>query len=312
MATLYVNGKQIQTDRHGNPNVNHFCQELFKSDLDKQYQAASLIEDEYIYDVTDFLDLIHRKMKIPLKDLSSALDWRIESSRRQKYAAKPSLPIPDLTPFLQSSSSDENDDDDNVFDFEVDLDDDEEDHRFMSPPKIAKKPKSAFVRQRRQRRLLSFEDRIRLAETNSKVLTALGSFYNSSLNANTGVKQKDDFTLFLKNAAIPYIDALKQLSPLQDVLPTAAPYNQPEIRDEELLSVSQRLRQLGLDPSDYSVSTIGKRALELYKERYPGCSPPQRLVANEQGHEYLMNVYTPRICAYTIDQAMREVNARRR
>lgn len=279
---LFVNETQISQDRHGNYSVDEFCMALFEENQRKGWRAEQLTSELYISDVTDFLKTIATKMGESLAALSACLRWGDESGfrlgrrRGQKRAPAPAQ---------LSNDDDENDDGD----------DEEEDvgvgvERANSPRTPLRRtrhrvhtPSAPFKRKARQH--------ASLLKVNSKALASLGP-----LCADTG-----EFGRLARSAAMPYIEALRKAGPVR--LDAA-----PENPNSPLLSVSQRLRQLGEDPIGYNSSEIGKRSLELYRECFPGHNPPQRLGSDWNNRQYMMNVYTPEICLLTIDVAVAEAN----
>lgn len=304
MSVLYVNAIPIDTDRRGNPEKRSFCQALFPMDWHKQREAESHSPETHITNVTEFLKLLSVKMNISLKELSEALSWKTEGrKRRTSQKERQKERYPSIFEFL----SDDDDDDDDIF---IEDDDDDEEEEIVEPdytslPKSSTKPNLGKSRKplkhsKRsviQKEPIPLKDRIQVIESSAAALSALGLFYREGV--------VDDFNTLIKNAAIPYIEGLKKNAHLYNHQEGGGAV-QPEDPNEELVGVSQRIRQLGLRPKRYNVSAIGKRALELYKEAHPGCMPPQRVAVNKYGHEYVMNLYTPSICEYTVDVAVGE------
>lgn len=142
---------------------------------------------------------------------------------------------------------------------------------------------------------------------NTQVVHALGLVL-SSLNQ----EKERDFAIYIKDTTLPFIKAIRSQGPVYKDDETK---KRPEPQGEALFGVSQRIDQLGLSDEIESrcVPVIGKRALELYKEVYPGETPPQRVIYNEEhDREYLMNLYTERTARNTLDVAIQEQRIRRR
>ena len=140
---------------------------------------------------------------------------------------------------------------------------------------------------------------------NTQVVHALGLVL-SSLNQ----EKERDFAIYIKDTALPFIKAIRSQGPLYK-----DETKRPEPQGEALFGVSQRIDDLGLSREIESrwVPVIGKRALELYKEVYPGQTPPQRVVYNEEhDREYLMNLYTERTARDTLDVAIQEQRRRKK
>jgi hypothetical protein len=303
MSLLYVNKTLIPCDRHGNPETSAFCKALFPGDWDSVALAESLTPETHLTSIVDFLRTLSQKMHVSIAKLSKALHW--EDKSRKKEESAPSAP-PKWSSL--SSSSDDSD----LFSDEEEEEEEEEEETperrralfFTKTPKAPMK-KSAPRKSRRgplvfhplQPRQLDFETRQLMFQRNTEAIMALGS-----LNA----QGNGEFALEVKTAALPFIKAIKKLGPFHGTDSTDAPQKQPERANDNLYSVAQRIEQLGLDADLYNTSELGKRALQLYKERWPGCLPPQRVVVNKHGHEYLMNVYTLSVCRETVDKAIYE------
>jgi hypothetical protein len=73
---------------------------------------------------------------------------------------------------------------------------------------------------------------------------------------------------------------------------------------EPAFGVSERLRHLGCDPARYDAKEIGRRALELFRLRYPGREPARRF---SPSGDYWFNVYTESECPFTLDAAILKV-----
>jgi len=73
---------------------------------------------------------------------------------------------------------------------------------------------------------------------------------------------------------------------------------------EPAFSVSERLRHWNADPVRYNPQTIGRRAVELFRLRYPGREPARRFSA---AGDIWFNVYTESECPHTLDKAILEV-----
>lgn len=306
MGTLYVNGHEMSMDRHGNPDTSEFCDALFPENIYMATRAACLANETHITNITDFLKTIAVKLNLNLQEISSCLEWhetesrqsrrskRKASKKRRRSSKKASQPSP-VTYTRRSILPDDLFDDE----FEEEEDQDEEDVFFVDEENDSQHQQqdgdpSNFI---------SVEDRMRIIQTNTQALLALGAFYTEP---PVHSKQTDDFSALIKNTALPFVEALKRLGPVEHMNNASTPTARPENSSERLLSVSQRIRELGKDPDTFNVSSIGKRALELYRQKYPGHSPPQRVSTNNRGHEYLLNVYTPTICRHTVDRAVQE------
>lgn len=155
-----------------------------------------------------------------------------------------------------------------------------------------------------KRNVISEDDPLR---DNTQVVHALGLVL-SSLNQ----EKERDFAIYIKDTALPFIKAIRSQGPLYEDDETK---KRPEPQGEALFGVSQRIDQLGLSDKIESrlIPVIGKRALELYKEVYPGETPPQRVIYNEEhDREYLMNLYTERTAKDTLDVAIQEQRIRKK
>lgn len=71
------------------------------------------------------------------------------------------------------------------------------------------------------------------------------------------------------------------------------------------VGVSERLRQLQLDPAAHNVIAIGTRAAALYRACHQGRDPPKRQVRASDGREFYMNVYDQEALP-SLDAAIRE------
>ncbi len=72
------------------------------------------------------------------------------------------------------------------------------------------------------------------------------------------------------------------------------------------MTVSQRAEELGIDPKSISASEVGKRAMELYRNRYNGAVPSQRIGHTSSGRQYLMRQYNKSRAPHTLDIAIKE------
>lgn len=142
-------------------------------------------------------------------------------------------------------------------------------------------------------------------EVNSQVLSSL-----AALIRETNPDVEYEYYALLKDTTLPFIKAIKQHGPLLDNSSNGR--NQPEKPNEILFGVSQRAEQLHMNLSGGRVAQVGKRALELYRQEYPGYNPPQRTVKNDHGHEYLMNQYSETTAKRTLDIALKEEKKRQR
>lgn len=88
---------------------------------------------------------------------------------------------------------------------------------------------------------------------------------------------------------------LKYVKLLDELTPPTGP----------LYSVSQRARFLGISPGDFDKNLVGKRARELYLERFGGKEPSQRMI--DVGTKHVpANVYTDQEAKVTLDVALLE------
>lgn len=149
--------------------------------------------------------------------------------------------------------------------------------------------------------IVSNEDNARAQDSealahNTSVLRSL-----SMLMSQTDRETESEYMRLLKDTSLPFIKAVREHGPVVTQASQA-----PEKHGERLFGVSQRIEALGVRVPAGQVGVVGKRALELYREEYPGHTPPQRVVINEHGHEYLMNQYTESTARKTLDVAIRE------
>lgn len=80
----------------------------------------------------------------------------------------------------------------------------------------------------------------------------------------------------------------------------------PNVQAETHYGVSERARHLGIDMRGVSQSVVGKRALELFQQRYGGKLPAKRSVHEDStGRTYMMNVYTDAQARHTLDRVLR-------
>lgn len=137
---------------------------------------------------------------------------------------------------------------------------------------------------------------------NTQVVHALGLVLSS-----IDQEREQDFAIYLKDTALPFIKAIRKHGPV------AAEPTKESHDGGPLFGVSQRIEQLGLSDVIGSnfVPVIGMRALELYKQVYPGHTPPQRIIRNEKhDKQYMMNLYTEATAAKTLDVAIKEQKAK--
>lgn len=80
---------------------------------------------------------------------------------------------------------------------------------------------------------------------------------------------------------------------------------------KNLFGVSERAEQLCISLDGHSVSAIGIRAAELYREIYD-VPAPQRWITLSNGKICRMNLYTPETAPMTLDVALREICKKRR
>lgn len=139
---------------------------------------------------------------------------------------------------------------------------------------------------------------------NSQVLKSL-----ALLLETINTEKEPEYAVLIKDTALPFIKALKRQGPMMDAN-TEVP---PETQGDALFGVSQRIDQLEAKIERGHHSVIGKRALELYKQMFPGHTPPQRVIRNEEhGKEYLMNLYTEETARHTLDVAIMEQEQKRK
>jgi alpha-L-arabinofuranosidase len=80
---------------------------------------------------------------------------------------------------------------------------------------------------------------------------------------------------------------------------------------EASFSVRDRAAMLGYDITRVSIQQVGKKALEYFRETYPGQKPLQRLITDGD-HSYMMNLYTLSTAPNTVDRALREALKKRK
>lgn len=306
MEGLHVHGQPVKCDRFGKPLVSSFLSLLLPdpagaADRAKAKKASPL---EYIDDLTDYVKRVARKIKTSPKHIWEVISFSTVSKKPLKKRERPLIEIDDDLFVVDqreddddkgkeeedaddyiNESDDDDDDDDDVMVEAVDVDDDEEEDHDAGPANVQNSHPSDAL------------------NTNTNALRAL-----SLLIANTDRDTEADYYRLLKDTTLPFIKAIRQHGPVCNPGSAGVANSPPEKPGEPLFGVSQRIEALGARIPAGRVSVVGKRALELYRQVYPGHTPPQRVVINEHGHEYLMNQYTETTARKTLDMAIGEAD----
>jgi len=284
MKGLRVKDQLVECDRLGNPLVDSFLELLLpdpagRGDRKKARQATQF---DYIYDLQDFVKRVAKKIGTEEKHIWDVLSFDSpirESKKRKERVVRHRMILPD-----DAYLDDDDDDDDQI---EDDPEDDEIEEEEEENPDVR-----------------DFEEESpdgKSLEVNCQVLSSL-----ALLMGQTNPDTEYEYYSLLKDTSLPFIKAIKQHGPYFSSQQNPKGKISPEKPGEVSFGVSQRAEQLHLNLSPGRVAQVGKRALELYRQVYPGFSPPQRTVKNDHGHEYLMNQYTPTTTQKTLDVAIKE------
>lgn len=341
MDPIWVNGHKIKTNKHGQPRADDLSKRLFPMDPDLKRRAESCAYDTYIDNLSDFLNRVAKRTATTKKTLYSFIKFDAPQNEKKKTTRKRIIekeewdeddvdvyveneeglfssdssprevkrnlasqfitPSPAPAPQGQRGQREEEEDDVwNLFSSSSsprsESDDDEDD--LIPPPPLVQRLSVASADQRRDMIL-----------ANAQVVQAYASMLATT---NPGDRGDAAFRDEIKNAAMPFIDALKGIGPLRSAGMDFMAPSRPEKTGDRLFGTSERARELGVDPASISVSDVGKRALELYKQRYPHHVPPQRSARNRQGHEFMMNLYTDTTTVFTLDKAILEARTKKR
>jgi hypothetical protein len=273
MKGLRVKEQLVECDRLGNPMVDSFLELLLpdpagRADRKKARKATAF---DYIYDLQDFVKAVAKKIGTEEKHIWDVLSF--DSPIRESKKRKPMHRII-LHDNISFSSEEPQDDYPDEDDIEEEIEEDIEE----------KEPQEE-----------------RNLEVNCQVLSSL-----ALLMGQTNPDTEYEYYSLLKDTSLPFIKAIKQHGPYFSSQQNPKGKISPEKPGEVSFGVSQRVEQLKLNLPAGKIAQVGKRALELYRQVYPGFSPPQRTVKNDHGHEYLMNQYTPTTTQKTLDVAIKE------
>lgn len=290
MERLCVNHTHIQHNRSGYPSVEGFMRILAPGNLPFARRVSDAYGTDYIDNLEDFVKVVARSSKgvMTKRDVWNAISFGSPIS---------------LAEDEDSKGKDEWVADDDEDDIEsISFSSEAEPQTPKPPPKRVLFSSPGEPEDFPSPFTMSVDDRIRILDANTRVVHSLASLISA-----THAGSDAEYHSMLRNATVPFVTAIRKTGPIEDLSPTPRPAVQPEHVGEEQFGVSQRLRMLGHDPNQLiNVAKIGKRAIELYRGRFPGCVPPQRSVTNAHGHSYMMNLYTRTTAPHTVDVAIQE------
>lgn len=317
---ITVDGERIKSNRHGVPYIASFLKHFFEKE-----QVKSVILQYFNY--TDTLDNLEETVKRVAHILSvkPSLIWsRIATAsppvsrtrtpapikqihKKSKaggraHGRKRALVFEEEDPIQHVFEDDYIEEEEDIEDEEDPIQDSDDDEL---PPTPAPVPPPARVRAAPALgRVITFEEHVQMVTANASALRAL-----TSTLAMLEVGIDDDLIRYTKATMVAYARALDRNGPIVNPATLRNPVVQPELEHEARFGVSERIRQLRIPDADrLDVGAIGKLALKYYKERFPGCVPPQTLVRAGEGRDriFMMNLYTETTAPLTLDRAIRE------
>lgn len=325
---ITVDGKRIKTNRHGVPYIASFLKHFFEKE-----QVKSVVSQYFNY--TDTLDNLEETVKrvSHILGVRPPLIWsRIATASPPSSKTRTPVPIKRLHKqgkvggrgrgrkrALVFDAEEEEDEADPIQDYveedyveeEEDIEDEEDpiinsddDELPPTPPPARVRAAPVVAKGTSGGRAITFDEHVQMVNANAAALRALTSTLSM---LEVGID--DDLIRYTKATMASYARALDRNGPIVNPAALRHPVVQPELEHEARFGVSERIRHLRIPNGDrLDVGAIGKRALQYYKERYPGCVPPQTLVRAGEGRDriYLMNLYTETTAPLTLDRAIRE------
>lgn len=297
MKGLHVKGQPVKCNRFGNPLVSSFLELLLPDPagyVDRQ-KALTAYNLDYIIDLTDYVKRVARKLGVKPKHILDEISF-VKEKPPKKSAFAPPKAAQKKRPLIVDEDDDE---------YKDDLFDNEEEEEVESSAGGGGFDNSDYEEEEEEVVAFGGGGNEGALATNASALRSI-----ALVMAHTDREAEADYYRLLKDTTLPFIKAIREHGPLFNSAARGGGIERPlpEKQGERLFGVSQRIEDLGADVPANAVSQVGKRALELYRKAYPGHTPPQRVVVNEHGHEYLMNQYSETTAKKTLDLAIREAN----